>query len=280
METTIMPNKNIFSFPSLLFCPGDRPDRFEKALQRADSVILDLEDAVLPDAKEAARLAIIASNLPPERVIVRVNAADSSEFNADLAAVLQTKYRTIMVAKAESCDELANIPRTIQVIALCETALGVREAAQIAQLENVVALMWGAEDLIASMGGTSSRDEQGEYRDVAKFARSQVLIAARAAGKIAIDSVFTNIPDLEGLKKESQDAAASGFQAKACIHPDQVHEVRVAYLPSEKEVDDARALLEIAESERGVFQYQGQMIDEPILRHARSVLDRAMVGAR
>lgn len=264
-----------FNLPALLFCPGDRPDRFAKALERSDTVILDLEDAVLPDAKEAARAAIIASDLPPERVIVRVNAADTEHFGADISAVLQTKYRTLMVAKAEDCDELLNIPRTFKIIALCETALGVREAESMAKLDNVVGLMWGAEDLIASMGGSSSRKKDGTYRDVARLARAQVLLAARAEGKLAVDAVHIDISDTAGLAEDAADAAASGFGASACIHPGQVETIRDAYKPSAEEVQKAQAVIRAADGKHGAFQFEGQMVDEPILRHARAVIERA-----
>ncbi len=112
------------------------------------------------------------------------------------------------------------------MIALCETAAGVLNAAAIAAEPNVVALMWGAEDLLASLGGTSSRTENGDYRAVALHARSSVLLAAGAFGKDAIDAVYVNIPDLDGLALEARDAVASGFSSKACIHPDQVAVVR------------------------------------------------------
>ncbi|HUH53527.1 MAG TPA: CoA ester lyase [Microbacteriaceae bacterium] len=266
---------SVKAMPALLFCPADRPDRYQKALDRADGVILDLEDAVLQDAKSQAREAIIASDLPSSRVIVRINSPETGDFRADLAAVLQTKYRTIMVAKSESCDDIANIPSSFKVIALCETAKGVKEAEKIAELDNVIGLMWGAEDLIASMGGTSSRFSNGKYRDVARHARSRVLLAARAVRKTAIDAVHINIKDLDGLKEEASDAAASGFQATACIHPSQVDTIREAYMPNQEQIEQAKALLNAAQGQRGVFSFQNQMVDEPVLRHARSILARA-----
>ncbi|HET8879059.1 MAG TPA: aldolase/citrate lyase family protein, partial [Arthrobacter sp.] len=139
-----------------------------------------------------------------------------------------------------------------------------------------VALMWGAEDLLASLGGTSSRNDDGGYRAVALHARSTVLLAARAFGKEAVDSVYVNIPDLDGLAEESRDAVASGFGSKACIHPNQVAVVREAYAPSESDVAAARELLAAATAAgTGVFQYQGKMIDGPILKHAEATLRRA-----
>ena len=136
--------------PAILFCPADRPDRYAKALERADAVILDLEDAVAPENKSAARQALVDNPLDPER--------------------------TIMLAKTEGPEDLSRLS-AYAVVALCETALGILNAQVIAGTRNVVALMWGAEDLVASLGGSSSRRESGTYRDVVRHSRSQVLLA-------------------------------------------------------------------------------------------------------
>jgi citrate lyase subunit beta/citryl-CoA lyase len=261
--------------PALLFCPADRPERYAKAFARADAVILDLEDAVAPADKVAARGHLIESELDPARVIVRVNPAETDEFAADLATLSQTDYRRIMVAKAESPKRLRRIDTRFEVVALCETAKGVAQADRIAALDNVVALMWGAEDLVASLGGTSSRKPNGRYRDIARYARARVLLAAGARGKAAIDAVHLDIADVKRLAIEATDAAASGFRATACIHPSQVGVIRDAYRPDAKTVAWARAVLSAAERERGVFSYEGRMVDEPVLRHARGVLARA-----
>ena len=140
---------------------------------------------------------------------------------------------------------------------------------RIAALPNVSALMWGAEDLVASIGGTSSRKPNGRYRDIARYARARVLLAAGARGKAAVDAVHLDIEDTKRLAIEAADAAASGFTATACIHPSQVTIIRDAYRPDEKTVDWARGVLAAAETERGVFTYDGRMVDEPVLRHAR-----------
>lgn len=264
--------------PALLFCPADRPERYGKAADRSDTVILDLEDAVAPGAKDAARTALAETPLAPERTVVRLNAVGTADFALDCAAVRGTPYRTVMLAKTESPEHVAAARAAlgdVEVIALVETARGVVHAAAIAAADGVTALMWGAEDLVASLGGTSSRTAGGTYRAVALQARSQVLLAAGAAGVGCIDAVYVDIADLEGLAAEAEDAAASGFSAKACIHPGQVAAVRTAFAPGDAEVERARALLAAAERERGVFAYEGRMVDEPILRHARSVVGRA-----
>jgi citrate lyase subunit beta/citryl-CoA lyase len=261
--------------PAILFCPADRPDRYAKALERADAVILDLEDAVAPENKSAARQALVENPLDPERTIVRVNPVGTADFSADLRALSSTDYRTIMLAKTEGAEDLSRLS-SYAVVALCETALGILNAQVIAGTRNVVALMWGAEDLVASLGGSSSRRESGTYRDVVRHARSQVLLAAGAYGKVAIDSVYIDIDDHAGLLGESVDAAASGFGAKASIHPGQMPFIRQAFAPSAEEVERAtRILAAAAKQSAGVFTFEGQMVDEPLLRHARAVLVRS-----
>lgn len=261
--------------PALLFAPADRPERYGKAAERSDAVILDLEDAVAPDAKPAAREHLVNNPLDPARTIVRINALTTGDSRLDLEALARTKYRTIMVAKAEDPAAVAALA-DFNVVALCESAAGVLAAPELARLENVVALMWGAEDLVASLGGTSSRHDDGSYRALAMHARSSVLLAAGAFGKTAVDSIYADIPDLEGLAAETADAVASGFAVKACIHPNQVAVVRRAYRPSETEIADARELLAAADDAgTGVFAFKGQMVDGPILQHARETLRRA-----
>jgi citrate lyase subunit beta/citryl-CoA lyase len=257
--------------PALLFCPADRPERYQKAADRADAVILDLEDAVAPADKEAARAALVTNALDPELTIVRINPAGTADFDLDLEALQQTPYRYVMLAKTEV---LPGALDRYSVLALCETALGVLNAPAISAAPNVVALMWGSEDLMASLGGTTSRFRDGHFRAVALHARSAVLLAAGAHGKSAIDTVFLDIENAAGLAAGARDAVASGFVATACIHPSQVDVVREAYAPTAEEIAFAQAVLAQAEHERGVFSYEGRMVDEPVLRHARAVLSR------
>jgi citrate lyase subunit beta/citryl-CoA lyase len=267
--------------PALLFCPADRPERYAKALERADAVILDLEDAVEPARRPVAREALVATAaadaLDPDRVIVRVNPAGTEDQVADLAALTATPYRTVMLPKAESVDDLRGLDG-FAVIALCETAAGVLAAPSLAAAPGVIALMWGAEDLVASLGGTSSRHPDGRYRDAPRFARSAVLLAAGAADKAAIDTVHLDIDDLAGLAAEVEDAVAVGFAATACIHPGQVATIRAGYRPSDEAVAEARTLLEAAQTAGGVFRFEGRMVDGPVLAHARAVLQRADRG--
>ena len=262
--------------PALLFCPADRPERYRKALERSDAVVLDLEDAVRPDARPAARVALAEHPLDPDRVIVRVNPLSTPDHDLDLEVVHRTGYRRIMLAKTEGASGLDALS-DFDIVALCETAKGVVQASAIADHPAVVALMWGAEDLVASLGGSSSRDATGDYRGIARHARSAVLLAAGAAGKAAVDTVHLDIDDLGGLAAEAADAVASGFAATACIHPSQVETIRRAYAPSVEEVASARDLLDAAAGQHGVFSFRGAMVDEPLLRQARRVISRSAV---
>lgn len=272
--------------PAMLFCPADRPERFGKAAERADVVIVDLEDAVAPENRTVAREALRASDLDPARTIVRVNPADSDDHAADLEALASTGYRCVMLAKTESAAQVTDLHSTTgaAVLALVETPLGVVRATEIASAPGCAGLMWGAEDLLAAMGGTTSRFSgaeaggprvAGEYRDVPRHARAQVALAAAAFGRWAVDSVHLDIADEEGQRAEALDAVALGFVATACIHPSQVATVRGAYAPDDDEVAWARRVLAAAEGNQGVFQLDGRMIDGPVFRQAEATLRRA-----
>ncbi len=234
-------------------------------------VILDLEDGVNAGDRASARSAVVENLLDPPRTILRVNPVGSPDFALDLEALKKTPYTQVMLAKTESADQVAALAG-YHVIALCESAKGVLEASAIAAAAETVALMWGAEDLLVSLGGRSSRDGAGRYREFARFARSRVLLSARAFDCAAIDAIHLDIADTEGLRVEALDAAASGFAATACIHPSQVEIVRAAYRPSDEEVAWAAGVIRTATSERGVFRYEGRMIDAPLLRHAQRIL--------
>lgn len=257
--------------PALLFCPGDRPERFSKAAAAADMVILDLEDGVNAGDRVGARTAVVDNILDPQRTILRVNPVGSPDFALDLEVLKATPYSQVMLAKSESADQVAALAG-YDVIALCESAKGVLASSAIAAAAPTVALMWGAEDLLVSLGGRSSRDVDGRYREFARFARSQVLVSARAFDRAAIDAIHLDIADTEGLRAEAEDAAASGFAATACIHPSQVEVVRAAYRPGDDEVAWAAGVIRAAANERGVFRYDGRMIDAPLLRHAERIL--------
>lgn len=272
--------------PAVMFTPADRPERFAGGLAKADAVILDLEDAVTPDARPAARHAVAeawatreVTGLDPERVLVRVNPAGTADHEADLAALVETGWRTLMLAKAEDPAQVdgivAALGEDVRVAALCETAAGVLAAPALAAHPHVGALMWGAEDLVASLGGTSSRHADGGYREPVRHARSAVLLAAAAHGVAAWDAVFLDLADRDGLAAEAEDAAALGCTATVCLHPRQVSVVRSAYMPAPETVARARRILAAARGRHGAFALDGAMVDEVVLGQARAVLARA-----
>lgn len=260
--------------PAWLFCPADRLDRYLKALAVSDVVILDLEDAVSPDRKETAReaLRVLATKgaLDVDRTVVRINGADSPEHRSDVDLVTELSIPRVMLAKAEHPRDASVLP--CAVIVLIETARGVELASAVADAPNVIGMMWGADDLVASLGGTSSRGADGAYRDVARFARSRVLIAAKASGLLALDAVHLDIADTDGLAAECEDAVAIGFDATVAIHPSQVEVVRASYRPDDGRVAWATRLLEHVGTDRGVTTFEGRMVDGPIFKQAERVV--------
>tara|TARA_R110000751_G_scaffold199732_5_gene304502 strand:- start:1039 stop:1869 length:831 start_codon:yes stop_codon:yes gene_type:complete len=263
---------------AFLFCPANRPDRFFKAVERADRVILDLEDAVAPVDKKHAREALL-SHLPNlgEQVIIRVNAVDSNWYDEDIHALRQLRINssispTIMLPKACNRNQLDKLA-DFDVIALCETASGIINASALAAAPNCIALMWGGEDLIADLGGRSSRDEYGHYYPLVEQARSTVLLAAAAEDLPAIDAVHIDIADHTGLKREAKQAGDLGFFGKACIHPSHVEFIHEAFLPSEEEEQWARDVVRAIEiAKGGVANLNGRMIDAPLLKQAQRIL--------
>lgn len=259
--------------PAWLFCPADRPERFAKAAAAADVVIVDLEDGVAPEGKDAARAALTASRLDPRRTVVRLNATASGDHGRDLDALGRTGYRNVMLAKTESADQVTQLA-PLRVVALVETARGAVEVGSIVAAPNLAAVMWGAEDLLADLGGSSSRGPDGSYRDVARHLRSTTLLHAGANRRFAVDSVYLDMADLDGLRVETEDAAAVGFAAKPAIHPRQVPVIRAAFAPTDAEIAWARRLLDSSAGRPGVFEFEGRMVDLPVLRHARRILAR------
>ncbi|OZD05225.1 CoA ester lyase [Rhodococcus sp. 06-235-1A] len=259
--------------PAWLFCPADRPERYEKAAARADVVILDLEDAVGAADKAGARESVLSTPLDPSRTVVRINAYGTGDQAADLQALEQTEYTTIMLPKCESVEQIAALG-PLNVVALIESPLGAITVFDALAAENAIGAMWGAEDLVAAMGGNSSRHTGGQYRDVAQHVRSQTLLAAKARGVFALDSVFLDIPDLDGVRAEADDAVAVGFDGKVAIHPSHIPVIRDAYAPSPDDVEWAKAVLDAVAHNRGVFAFRGQMVDAPVLAHARRIISR------
>jgi citrate lyase subunit beta/citryl-CoA lyase len=259
--------------PAILFCPADRPNRFTKAAIAADAVILDLEDGVSPSDKMPARNALQQTTLDPTTTIVRINPSGTEEQVRDVQALAGTEYDVVMLAKAETAAQVRALS-PLRVIALIETPRGAIATNEVAAA-GAVAVMWGAEDLVAGLGGRSSRVAGGRFRDVAMHARSAVLLAARALDIPAIDSVFLDISDPNGLAHQAEDAAGSGVSADACIHPSQVDVVRAAFRPTLAKLEWTHRVHDAARGAAGVFVFDGRMVDVSILRYARRVIDQS-----
>lgn len=271
---------------SVLFSPGDRPDFMRNAPETgADTIVFDLEDAVAPDAKADARAAVRSVLTAPEfepdcEVCVRVNPAGAGQ-SADVEAVAADALDAVMLPKANSrrdVDTLENLlgerDATVPVLALVESAQGVLNAAGIAGADATDALLFGAEDLAADLG--ASRTDEGTE---VLYAREHVVLAARAAGVDAIDTVYTDIEDHDGLAEEARFAAQLGYDGKMAIHPGQVPVIHDALAPTEEEVEWAERVLAAqeaaADSGTGVFRVDGEMIDAPLVARAERIVSRA-----
>jgi citrate lyase subunit beta/citryl-CoA lyase len=257
------------SGPAWLFCPADRPERFEKAAAAADVVILDLEDGAAD--KAAARQGLKDVPLDPTRTVVRINPGGTEDQKLDLEALYRTRYTTVMLPKCESAQQVADLA-PLEVVFIVETPLGALAVNDAARAKNTVGVFWGAEDLFASLGGTANRHQDGTYRGVALHVRAQALLAAKAFGRLALDSVYVDFKNLDGLRAETDDAVAVGFDVKVAIHPSQVPVIREGYAPSTDQVTWARNVLAAAADQRGAFAVDGQMIDAPLLRRAERIV--------
>jgi citrate lyase subunit beta/citryl-CoA lyase len=260
--------------PAWLFCPADRHERYEKAAVAADVVILDLEDGCAAADRPAARKSLLDVPLDPSRTVVRINQFGTEDQKLDLQALKDTPYDTVMLPKCEAVGHVSALA-PLNVIVLVESPKGALVVTETVQVDNAIAVMWGAEDLFAVLGGTANRYPDGSYREVARHVRSQSLLAAKAYGRMALDSVYLDIKNLDGLRGEVDDAVAVGFDAKVAIHPSQVPVIRAGYAPSPEQVEWARDVLAAAVDERGVFAYEGIMVDAPVLRRAERIVHLA-----
>ncbi len=281
---------------SLLFVPGDSERKIAKALDSAaDALILDLEDAVTPERKSVAR-DLCRSTLAAERtgrpkLFVRINALDTPEAAADLAAVMQGGPFGIVLPKCQSARDLVRVGDMLTVLEAREglpaqstTLLPVATETATAMLSfgsyvetrvpRLFGMMWGGEDLAADLGARTNRDETGGYAQPYQLARTFCLYASTAAGAAPIDAVFTDFRDESGLEKEAVAAARSGFHGKAAIHPAQAEIINRAFLPGADDIAHARRVLEAfaAADSKGVAVLDGKMLDRPHHRAAVRVL--------
>lgn len=274
---------------SLLFAPGGSARMIEKALAgEADAVILDLEDAVQPAAKEEARARVAEALRRPARprVYVRVNALGTPWCEADIAAVVPLRPHGLMLPKPEGPQDVARLDALLaahepagasgatRILAVCtETPAAVLSLASASwRHPRLEGLLWGGEDLSVGLGATANRDAGG-YTSPFRLARDLCLFAARAAGVLPIDAVFTDFRDADGLAREAVAARRDGFAAKAAIHPSQVPVINAAFTPTEAErAWAARVVAALEGAAAGAVQLDGVMIDAPHLAQARRIL--------
>ena len=281
MSTPVQPS-GLASARSFLFVPGQRPERFGKALASgADAVILDLEDAVPLTSKDDARTAIAMAwtNLTgPERVrlLVRINPAGTPWHAQDLALLQQlVGLGAVMLPKAESSRAIADIARVcpgLPVLPLLESAEGFAQLDDIARAPQVLRLGLGHIDLQADIGMACGPDEA----ELAPARWALVTVTRRARLAPAVAGVPTATNDASALLRDTQRSRRFGFGAKLCIHPNQVAGVHQGFAPTETERDWAeRVLAAEAEAGGGAFSVDGKMVDAPVLALARQWLARA-----
>ncbi|MFB6124965.1 MAG: CoA ester lyase [Halanaeroarchaeum sp.] len=270
---------------SLLFTPGDRPEMLRKAPRSdADVLAFDLEDAVVPEAKADARAAVgevLADPAfePDAEVCVRVN-PDGRDADEDLDVIADAGGvpDVVMLPKAERADQVATLGRMlaehdfpVRVLPLVETAAGVLHAEAIAAADPTVAIAFGAEDLAADVG--ASRTAEGTE---VLHAREHVVLAAAAADVEAIDTVFTDFGDEDGLREATRFGIQLGYDGKMAIHPNQVDPINDAFTPDPADVDWAERVVAAREdAASGVFVVDDEMIDAPLIAQAERILARA-----
>ncbi|MBX3566051.1 MAG: CoA ester lyase [Sphingomonas sp.] len=271
---------------SLLFVPGDRPERFAKAeASGADALILDLEDSVSPEKKPEARAAVAAwlAGAQGTTCLVRVNPIDSEHVRADLDAAKGADG--IVLPKAEGAASV----RALLAMGDCPPVLPIatETAAAVFQLgsyrevaAHLLGLTWGAEDLPAAIGAVSSREADGGYTPPYQMVRALTLFGAHAAGVAPIETVYPDIADAEGLAAYVARGRRDGFTGMMAIHPAQVAAINAGFSPSEAEIEHARAIVQAFADNpgAGALKLGGKMIDRPHLKQAEALLARAPCG--
>jgi len=277
---------------SFLFVPADSEKKLAKAQSSpADALILDLEDAVAAPNRPAARKlahAFVSERRSRGSLWVRINPVGSSDYSADLEAIVSAKPDGVIVPKPDGPDALRILDNDLTAL---ETRHGLAQGAiktlpvatetPIAVLslqdyrnppQRLAALSWGAEDLSAALGAATNRDDNGGFLFTYKVVRSLVLIAAKAAGVAAIETLHADFRDSKGLENVARAAQREGFSGMLAIHPDQVEIINAAFTPSETDVAHAKRVVEAFASGAGVASLDGRMLDQPHLVQARHVL--------
>ena len=281
------------------FVPGANEKMLNKSLAlEADTLVLDLEDAVTPDNKDAARETVTdwlrQVDFGRQERMVRMNPLDTPWGVADLEVTMQGRPDSYLVPKVRTRDDVLKIHTIISrmekeygypqgevklVVLATETPEGLLNIKDFGSCPRVDALSWGAEDLSAAIGARRNRAEDGSFLEVFRYARIMTLLAATAAGVQPLDTVFVDIRDSAGLRQECLEGAWMGFTGKITIHPNQVGIVNEVFTPSAEEVAESRELLAAFEENQKAgkmaFSFKGQMVDVPHLTRARTILERA-----
>ena len=264
-----------------LFVPADRPERIAKArASGADAVIVDLEDAVAPEAKVRTREALSALLDEAAPLVVRINAAGTPWFDDDLELCRHPGVAAIMLPKAEGIDAVCTVVESTyqDVLPIIESARGLHEMDSIARVPGVIRLAFGSVDLAMDLGIECAPD--GTEIELLAF-RSQLVLASRLAGLAApVDGVSTAIDDLQRLQADTERSRRLGFGAKLCIHPKQLATVQAVFTPSPERLDWARRVCKAFETAGGsAVAVDGQMVDLPVVQRARAVLRDAGLSA-
>lgn len=268
-----MTEPSLLHLRTLLFVPGNRPERFDKAFDSgADAVCMDLEDAVGKEDKTGAREAVAAALASPQRVppaLVRINAADSQWYEKDVQKLSSLPPTVAIVLPKASLGQIQALTEktgTRPLIALLENAASIEEAYAIAGHETVTALMLGGGDLMAELGGQLSWEPLF-------YARSRLLMAAVSAGCLAIDVPCLNLRDTAVIEEETRAVKALGYACKAAIHPAQIAPIHRALAPSDEEIIEAREMLAASRAATGdAVSWRGKMLDEAVIIMAERVL--------
>ena len=279
---------------SMLFLPGNTPNILQNGdALGADAVIFDLEDAVAPDQKDAARILVRNTmtylDFSRVEVIVRINSVDTDFWKKDLETILPLKPSLIMPPKSSCAEDVLTVDaymsqledrlgfarNTVRLIPLIETALGVENAYQIASCTpRVAAIFLGGEDLTADLQCKRTK----ESKEI-EYARSRMVCAARAAGVDVYDTPFTDVNDDEGIRIDAEKAKSLGFTGKSAISPRHVPVINAVFSPSQRDIDYAYEVMEAIrrgkEEGRGAVALRGKMIDAPVVSRAKRVIETA-----